>query len=186
MNLRLLVLPTFLLHVASVMAADTSPPGTPKPMRGDYQIYGGTLSEMLPPHAQRQKGGVHGGGGSGERPFPADRAGYRQGKCLQRGKGLPGATPRGRIVRAHEKRRIQLLFRTRPQHWKRHAWRHLLINSSSIRHQILDRPSILRHPLQILLRRLGNSRQITIFHQIRQLDRLPHRIERRARHEVLV
>ena len=55
MNLRLLVLPTFLLHVASVMAADTSPPGTPKPMRGDYQIYGGTLSEMLPPTPSDKK-----------------------------------------------------------------------------------------------------------------------------------
>lgn len=49
MNFRLLILATFLLHTASVMAADTSPSATPKPLRGDYQIYGGTLSEMLPP-----------------------------------------------------------------------------------------------------------------------------------------
>lgn len=55
MNLRLLILATFLLHVASVMAADTSPSATPKPLRGDYQIYGGTLSEMLPPTPSDKK-----------------------------------------------------------------------------------------------------------------------------------
>ena len=80
-------------------------------------------------HVQRQEGSVHGDGASGERPVPADRAGYSQGKCLQRGKGLPGAAPRGFIVRAHEKRGLQLLFRNRPQDGKRHAWRHLLATS---------------------------------------------------------
>lgn len=49
MNLGLLILATLLLHTASVMAADTSASGAPKPLRGDYQIYGGTLSEMLAP-----------------------------------------------------------------------------------------------------------------------------------------
>ena len=55
MNLRLLILATFLLHIVSVMAADTSPSGKPKPLRGDYQIYGGTLSEMLPPTPSDKK-----------------------------------------------------------------------------------------------------------------------------------
>jgi len=55
MNLRLLILATFLLHIASVMAADTSASGAPKPLRGDYQIYGGTLSEMLPPTPSDKK-----------------------------------------------------------------------------------------------------------------------------------
>ena len=55
MNLRLLILSVSLFHIASVMAADTSPPGTPKPLRGDYQIYGGTLSEMLPPTSNDKK-----------------------------------------------------------------------------------------------------------------------------------
>lgn len=55
MNPRLLILAAFLLHIVSVMAADTSPPGTPKPLRGDYQIYGGTLSEMLPPTPSDKK-----------------------------------------------------------------------------------------------------------------------------------
>ena len=55
MNLRLLILAVSLFHIASVMAADTSQPGTPKPLRGDYQIYGGTLSEMLPPTSNDKK-----------------------------------------------------------------------------------------------------------------------------------
>ncbi|WP_308922588.1 hypothetical protein [Janthinobacterium sp. J1-1] len=55
MNLRLLILATLLLHITSVMAADTSPPSTPKPLRGDYQLYGGTLSEMLPPTPSDKK-----------------------------------------------------------------------------------------------------------------------------------
>lgn len=55
MNLRLLILAALLPHIASVMAADTPPPGTPRPLRGDYQIYGGTLSEMLPPTSNDKK-----------------------------------------------------------------------------------------------------------------------------------
>ena len=55
MNLRLLILATLFFHIASVMAADTPPPGTPRPLRGDYQIYGGTLSEMLPPTSDDKK-----------------------------------------------------------------------------------------------------------------------------------
>ena len=82
-------------------------------------------------HVQRQEGSVHGDGASGERPVPADRAGCSQGKCLQRGKGLPGAAPRGFIVRPHEKRGLQLLFRNRSQDRKRHVWRHLLATSHS-------------------------------------------------------
>lgn len=55
MNLRLLILATLFFHIASVMAANTSASGTAKPLHGDYQIYGGTLSEMLPPTSNDKK-----------------------------------------------------------------------------------------------------------------------------------
>lgn len=55
MNLALLIPATLLLHIVPAIAADTSPTATPKPLRGDYQIYGGTLSEMLPPTPSDKK-----------------------------------------------------------------------------------------------------------------------------------
>ena len=55
MNCRLFLLATLSFHITSIMAADTSPPSAPKPLRGNYQIYGGTLSEMLPPTSSDKK-----------------------------------------------------------------------------------------------------------------------------------
>lgn len=55
MNCRLLILATLSFHITSALAVDASPPGTSKPLRGNYQLYGGTLSEMLPPMSGDKK-----------------------------------------------------------------------------------------------------------------------------------
>lgn len=55
MKRRLLVIAPLVLHIAYALAVGTSPPSAPKPLRGNYQIYGGTLSEMLPPTSSDKK-----------------------------------------------------------------------------------------------------------------------------------
>lgn len=51
MNIRLACCAFSAMMACSSSVADKQPEwtGEPKPLRGDYQIYGGTLSEMLPP-----------------------------------------------------------------------------------------------------------------------------------------
>lgn len=55
MNLRLLTVTMLSFHIACALAADITPSNAPKPLRGDYQLYGGTLSEMLPPTSSDKK-----------------------------------------------------------------------------------------------------------------------------------
>lgn len=55
MNLRLLTVTMLSFHIAGALAADITPFNAPKPLRGDYQLYGGTLSEMLPPTSSDKK-----------------------------------------------------------------------------------------------------------------------------------
>lgn len=51
MNIHLIGFAAALILFSLAQAADkqTQWTGEPKPLRGDYQIYGGTLSEMIPP-----------------------------------------------------------------------------------------------------------------------------------------
>ena len=55
MNLRLLTVTMLLFHIACALAADITPSNAPRPLRGNYQLYGGTLSEMLPPTSSDKK-----------------------------------------------------------------------------------------------------------------------------------
>ena len=55
MNLRLLTVTMLSFHIACALAADITPSNAPRPLRGNYQLYGGTLSEMLPPTSSDKK-----------------------------------------------------------------------------------------------------------------------------------
>ena len=57
MNTRLACCAMALAVFLPSQAADKPPAwtGEPRPLRGDYQIYGGTLSEMLPPTRNDRK-----------------------------------------------------------------------------------------------------------------------------------
>ena len=55
MNLRLLTVTMLSFHIACALAADITPSNAPRPLRGNYQLYGGTLSEMLPPTPSDKK-----------------------------------------------------------------------------------------------------------------------------------
>ena len=57
MNTRLACCTMALALLSRSQAADKPPAwtGEPRPLQGDYQIYGGTLSEMLPPTRNDRK-----------------------------------------------------------------------------------------------------------------------------------
>ena len=57
MNTRLACCAMALALFSPSQAADKPPAwtGEPRPLRGDYQIYGGTLSDMLPPTRNDRK-----------------------------------------------------------------------------------------------------------------------------------
>lgn len=58
MRMLLVILAIGLNLYSMAHAAEKKPPtwdGRPKPLKGDYQVYGGTLSEVMPPTSKDRK-----------------------------------------------------------------------------------------------------------------------------------